>query len=207
MSNKALVIAFSWLWVASPSMASGQDIRNLARERAQKSSSEPILLPAPPSDFAPKSIEELTKEALLVVEARLSRGESTLAGHDEDRVITDYAMVVTNVLAGELPGKNRVSIPLVVAMRGGEAVVEGIVVRETDGNFGEIVDGAEYLLFLRSSRPPVDGRYEVYNGGIFQITDGHARSLRRQPPEEVGAGRGMALANVRAQIARGRAAR
>jgi len=149
----------------------------------------------------------MAREALLVVEASLWRGESFLAGSDEDRVITEYSIVVTNVLAGEPPGKNKVSIPLTLTMHRGEVVVEGVVVRNIDTNFGEIVHGAEHLMFLRTSRPPVDGRYEVYNGGIFQIADGHARSLRSSPPEAVGAGKGLPLAKLRAEILRGRAAR
>ena len=208
MSNWILVVMTSCLCVVLPSITSGQGIRDSAREHARKGSSEPMFWAAPPSDFARKSIAEMAREALLVVEASLWRGESYLGGSDSDRVITEYSMVVTNVLAGELPGKTKVSLPLTVTIRGGEVQVEGIVVRETNGNYsGELLDGAGYLLFLRTSRPPVEGRYEVFNGGILQISGEHARSLRRPPPEEIGGDRGLTLANVRADINRGRTAR
>src|SRR5687767_10353831 len=79
--------------------AAAQNLRELAREQAIRNPGVPLVQPAPPGDYRPKAIEELAREAVVVLQAKLTRINSYLSS-SEDRVLTDYSMLGPNVIAG-----------------------------------------------------------------------------------------------------------
>lgn len=161
--------------ISVPRSAFSQNLRDLARQQAVQNPGVPLDQPAPPGDYQPKSVEELAREADLVMHATLSRPHSYLSS-SEDRILTDYSIQKPIVVAGRLPDVSaRIPgqvQPLVLTVWGGTVTIEGIPVRGTDYNREPITDGGEYLLFLRKSRVPEPGRYEIYYGGAFEISQG-----------------------------------
>lgn len=158
-----------------PTAAFSQNLRDQARQQAVQNPGVPIYQPAPPDGHYPKLVEELAREADLVVHATLSHPHSYLSP-GEDRILTDYAIQKPNVIAGRLPQVSaRVPgqrVPLILTVWGGVVTLEGVPVRGKDQNRESIRDGGEYLLFLRQSRQPEPGRYEIYYGGAFEILAG-----------------------------------
>ncbi len=53
--------------------------------------------------------------------------------------------------------------------------------RSIDTNRGPIEEGAEYVILLRLSRLPGPGRYEIFYGGIFEVSQGQVKSLLYRP--------------------------
>ena len=101
----------------------------------------------------------------------------TYLSANEETVLTDYSVLAPEVIAGHLPlASTRVpgkTAPLILTCAGGEIVLDGVRVNIHDGhNYDRINDGSDYLLFLRPSRRQEAGRYEVYYGGIFEISQG-----------------------------------
>jgi hypothetical protein len=176
-----------WLVVANilsfSQITTAQDLRDLARDQARRNPGVPLEQPAPPGDYRPKTIEELTKEADLVVLAKLSRLRSYLSA-SADRVLTDYSIVESRVIAGQLPvlttQKPGTELPLTLTVFGGEINVDGVVVRGTDNNRDAISDSGQYVLFLRKSRQPGAGRYEIYYGGIFEVLHDKVKPLLKR---------------------------
>jgi hypothetical protein len=78
--------------------------------------------------------------------------------------------VLTPSRAGTAPA-------LILTTYGGEVVLEGVTVRGLDANREPITSEAQYLLFLKPSRSGQAGQYEIYNGGIFEVTRSNARAL------------------------------
>lgn len=157
-----------------------QNLRDLARQQAVRNPGVPLEQPAPPADYRPKTIEELTREADVVLVGQLVRLKSYL-GPSEDRILTDYTVLGAKVLGGRLSRMTQPApgaIPsLTVTVYGGEATVEGVLVRGTDTNRDPIKDGAQYVVFLKESRSAQAGRYEIYYGGISKwLESGSGRS-------------------------------
>jgi hypothetical protein len=159
--------------------AAAQDLLERARAHAEKYPGTPMLLPASPADYRPMTIEELTRAAEVVVQATLIESQSyvTLQG---DRVLTDYSIANPSFLAGRasvLESRGVKETPaLTLTAFGGEVVLAGVTVRASDFNRKPITPGAEYVLFLRPARRQA-GKFEVYNGGIFEVGGGRARAL------------------------------
>ena len=183
-SSKALVYLFAiatCLGVSSP--VASQELLELARAQAIRRPGRPVEIPAAPAHNPPKTLDQLTNEAVAVVQVTLSRINSYV-GSRGDRVLTDYLITTPMVIAGELPAPTqRVPRPgtsPILTVYGGEVVLEGVTVRCTDNNRDAIKDGAQYLIFLRPSRAPSTAgasRYEVYHGVIFEVSGDQVRGL------------------------------
>jgi hypothetical protein len=160
-----------------------QDLRELARGHAKRHPGEPMLQTASPAHYQPKTIEELTRAAEVVVQATLVQARSYVTP-DADRVLTDYLIVTPKVLAGRspvlTPSKAGTAPALILTTYGGEVVLEDVTVRGLGTNREPITSGAQYLLFLMPSRGGQAGQYEICYGGIFAIVGGSARALIRE---------------------------
>ncbi len=182
-STKAIiycVVIGAVLGVANPAL--GQNLRELARAQAIRDPGTPVQVPSPPGHYEAKTLEQLANEAVAVAQATLSRISSYLdpAG---DRVLTDYLITAPTVITGRLPDSvQRVPGPgtsSILTVYGGEVVLDGVTVRCVDTNRAAINDGGQYLLFLRPSRRPGPGRYEIYYGGIFEVSGDQVNGLLR----------------------------
>ena len=174
------------LLLLPPSTAGAQNLREIARHQAAKDPSVPLEIPAPPGHYEVKTMEEMGREARIVLEGRLSHPTSYL-GRSEDRVLTDYTVVEARVILGQLstpqserPGPGK---PIVLTVWGGQIDLEGVTVRGTDSDLNRITVGGRYLLFLRDSRANKPGHYEPYNGGIFEISGGRLKALLKNGNE------------------------
>ncbi len=174
--------------VDTAALAGAQRLRQWAREQNVRNPGERVEFPAPPWDYTPTTIEALTADSALVVVARLSRIKS-YPSRDEDFILTDYALLEPRILAGRAPiaaaRAPGAAPPLTLTVWGGEVVVEGVPIRGTDNNREAIVDGGEYLLFLRAPRS-VDSGYEIYNGAIFFVSEGRAKPLLKNAADIFG---------------------
>ena len=83
-------------------VAAAQNLRELAHEQAKRHPGEPLLQVASPADYKPKTIEALTREAEVIVQATLVQARSYVSP-DADRVLTDYSIVTPTVLVGRAP--------------------------------------------------------------------------------------------------------
>jgi hypothetical protein len=135
-SSKALVYLFAiatCLGVSSP--VASQELLELARAQAIRRPGRPVEIPAAPAHNQPKTLDQLTNEAVAVVQVTLSRINSYV-GSRGDRVLTDYLITTPMVIAGELPAPTqRVPRPgtsPILTVYGGEVVLEGVTVRCTD---------------------------------------------------------------------------
>ena len=171
---------------APATVAAQQNLREMARERAIGDPGSWIgAPPSPPGHFEPRTIEELTRGADVVVRARLRRPNTYLAGENESLVRTDFAIEEAMVLAGALesyvtrtPGA--ATPPLVLTVWGGDLTIDGIRIHGPDSNFRRPQDGALYLLFLRVSRAKQAGKYVVWDAGIFELSGEQLTPLLRE---------------------------
>jgi len=165
----------------SPLTAS-QNFPELARRLGPPPDGKPIPVPSSPGEYWRTTIEDVAREAVVVLRATLSRKYSYLAP-SEDRILTDYTMVNPQVIAGVLPVTTTETTgappPLTLTVWGGEAIVEGVPMRSVNVDIEPINDGGEYLLFLRPDRTPGPGRYEIYYGAIFEVSQELVRPLLR----------------------------
>jgi hypothetical protein len=156
-----------------------QTLRDQARELGPKNPGEPLYWPAPPAEFWPKTIDEITQEADLVVLAKLVRMKSYLSPH-EDSILTDYSISDMQVLTARTPLlPSRVpgtEVPLTLTVYGGDVTVDGVLIRGRDSNFEPIKDGGRYVLILKGSRSE-KGHYEIHQGGLFEIVQEDVRPL------------------------------
>lgn len=162
--------------------AEAQNLRDLARAHAADNPGVALQLTGSPGDYLPKGMAELASESEVVLRARLVRTTSYL-GPKEDRILTDYRIDVEQLISGDLPVTRTVpgSTPdLRLTVYGGELRVEGVLLRATDPNRGEIMDGRSYLLFLTRSRAGGPGSYEIHYGGIFEVSNDRVRPLLKQ---------------------------
>jgi hypothetical protein len=162
--------------------AGGQHLREMAKIHARKYPGMPLLQVGPVGDYLPKTIEELTREAEIVIHARLARLKSYV-GADGERVLSDFAIRDQLLLAARTAdaaaAAQGASQPLIVTVYGGEVMVEGVEVQSSSANSAAITDGGEYLLFLMKARLPGTGRYEPYYGAVFSIEQGKLKPLLR----------------------------
>jgi hypothetical protein len=128
----------------------------------------------------PLSVDELTKQSDLVLEAKVSRLKTYINSADT-AVITDLAILPTRVLAGTVPGATRTpgsAIPLVLTTYGGEVVRDGVTIRAENHGLEQLKESGSYLLFLRRSRFHKEpGVYEIYNAGAFEVSENSVRPL------------------------------
>ena len=122
----------------------------------------------------PLSIDEFTKRADLVLEARLSRLESYINAADT-AVVTEFEIQPIRILSGAVP----VEAPLVLFTNGGEVVRDGVTIREMIHDREELKESTVYLLFLRHRGPSPSG-YAILNVGVFERSNQAARPLARQ---------------------------
>lgn len=175
-------LVFTVLGVSRPAV--GQELLEIARAHAIRYPGLPVQIPSPPGHYEPKTLDQLTNEAVSVVQATLSRIGSYVGGSRGDRVLTDYLIAAPIVIAGQLPvSVQRAPSPgiaPILTVYGGEVVIEGVTVRCTDINRAAIKDGAQYLVFLRPSRGPSkagESRYEIHYGGIFEVLADEVKGL------------------------------
>jgi hypothetical protein len=183
--SKAFVYLFIVGMVLSVSRpAIGQELLELARAQAMRYPGLPVQIPSPPGHYERKTVDQLTNEAVAVVQAKLSRIRSYVGGSRGDRVLTDYLIIEPAVIAGQLPALVQ-RVPSsgtspILTVYGGEVVIEGVTVRCTDTDRAAIEDGAQHLIFLRPARTPGTsgtGRYEIHYGGIFEVSADEVKAL------------------------------
>jgi hypothetical protein len=159
-----------------------QSLHEAAKRYAERYPGQPMLLPGPVGDTPPKTVAELTRGAEVVFHARVAKLETYL-GKDGRRVLTDYAIQDQVLLAGRTAGAVAraldTSKPLVVTVIGGDQTIEGVEVHAHSSDSASIVDGGEYILFLRLGRGRED-RYEPYNAAIFAVQEGKVKPLHKQ---------------------------
>lgn len=77
-------------------------------------------------------------------------------GPNEDRILTDYRIILEQLTAGTLPlttGKTTDRAqPLTLTVYGSDLTLEGVLLSAGNPNCDEIVEGRSYLLFLAHSR-------------------------------------------------------
>jgi hypothetical protein len=163
-----------------PGTAQAQDLRALARAHAAKNAEAPLVLTGPPGDYQPKNVHDLARESDVVLRGTLTP-IATYLGPNEDRILTDYRIDVEQLLAGKMPPmtseKPSNIPPRVLTVYGGELRLEGVWLRASDPNREEIVAGKSYLLFLMPSRRDDPGYYEIYHGGIFEVSSDGVKPL------------------------------
>jgi hypothetical protein len=155
-------------------------LREMVRAHVQKFPGKPLTI-GQVVDPQAKTVAELTREAKVVFHARLFKVKSYVWKNGET-ILTDYAIREQQLLAARsdtaIIRATDISKPLIVTVWGGEVTVDGVKVRATTLNEDTIVEGGEYVLFLKPSRAYAD-QYEPYNAGIFAIRDGKVRPTRK----------------------------
>lgn len=91
-------------------------------------------------------------------------------------------------------------MPLILTVYGGEVIVDSVLIRGTDNDRAAIKDGEQYLLFLRQSRRPGAGRYEIYHGGVFEILQDKVTPLLKRADAVFKGSVGATLKDLIAQI-------
>ena len=155
-------------------------LREMVKAHAQKFPGEPLSMGRvvdPPA----KTVAELTREAEVVFLARLFK-VNTYVWKNAETILTDYAIREEHLLAARsdtaIIRATDISKPLILTVYGGELTVDGVKVRATTLNAETVVDGGEYVLFLKLSRAYGD-QYEPYNAGIFAVRDGKVRPIHK----------------------------
>jgi hypothetical protein len=184
MSRSIIIVCLLMFVVADISGgATSQKLRELAREHAHKNSKTPLQVPAPPRDYWPKPIEEIAREAEVVLQAKLSPMKSYISA-SADYIATDYSIRDAQVVVGRLPivasRTPGAVVPLILTDWGGETMVDGVLIRAIETSREAIKSDTEYLLFLRPARPQHEGQYEIYYGAIFEVTEDKVRPLLHQ---------------------------
>lgn len=181
-SQRICAIAISIL-CSGGALATGQNLREVARERGRQNPGAVLQHTAPPAEYLSKSIEDIAREADAVVQGRLVATRSYL-GANADRVLTDYRIVDPAIITGALPALSAatpgISTSLVLTVLGGDVTIEGVRIRSTDNNRAAIEDGGSYVVALKKSRAGEPGHYEIYSGAIFEVRDGRVTALIKQ---------------------------
>ena len=157
-----------------------------ARKQSMENPGVPLNQPAPPGDYWPTEIATVSREATVVLVARLSKLKSYVAPGG-DHILTDYEIRAPRVIAGAFAmvakGRPGQGTPLILTVYGGDVVLVGVQVRGTDYNREAINDGAEFLLFLRETPGKEPGRYQIHYGAIFEVSGQSARPLLKGADE------------------------
>ncbi len=161
--------------------ASAQDTRNLrAQVEEFRRGERKGVGSSSMRDYTPRTIEQLTADADLVLVGTLKPTQSYLSPNEQD-VLTDYAISEYRILAGALmatPGPLGTVTPPVLTMVGGEMMLDGVPARTTNFNF-EPFDEGRYLLFLaRSGKEP--WRYRLAHAGVFALNGEQVRPMLNQ---------------------------
>jgi hypothetical protein len=180
----AFLFVVAILGCGSAAFVGEQSLQELARRHARSNPGAPLEQPAPPDEYAPRTVEEVVRDADLVLEATLTQPESYVP-QSGDRVLTNYSMVAPRVISGSVPvaavsRPGATTAPLVLTVYGGELTLEGVRVRGTDQNRDAIKSGGRYVVILRSARGGRAGQYELYYGGIFEIAGGKVHALHKK---------------------------
>jgi hypothetical protein len=86
------------------SVLSAQTLRDRVREFGREHPDAVYRFPRAPGDFAgPQTIEGIARSADLVVQCKLTKGETRLVA--DEVAVTDYAIVEPSLLAGRLPAQ------------------------------------------------------------------------------------------------------
>jgi hypothetical protein len=174
------------LTLGVPTLVTAQNLRALAREHALINPGTVMTLTAAPGDYLPKTFEELSTESDVVVQGKLVLIKSYLGGL-EDRVLSDYRLVAPVVVAEAFsndPSQTpKLGAPLTITVWGGNVEIDGVQLSATDNNREPIVPGQDYLLFLRRSRQQGPSLYEIYYGGVFEISGTRLKPLLKKGRE------------------------
>lgn len=156
------------------STLSAQTLRDRVREFGREHPNAVYRFPRAPVDFAgPQTIEGIARNADVVVQCKLTKGDTRLVA--DEVVVTDYAIVEPLLLVGRLPAQQTSqpgapTTPMTLSVWGGKMVVDGVPV-EAEGGYAP-KEGSTYVLFLRPARrSTLPNNYELYAEGIFE-TDG-----------------------------------
>ena len=149
------------------------------------------------------NVEELAKQATLVLEATVTRIRTYINATDT-AVVTDFAMTPLRVLAGQVPVTASrapgVASPLIVTVYGGEVVKDGITIRAENHTLEPLKDRSTYLLFLRPS-PQEPRQFNVFNAAVFEVMDDTVRPLARGGRQLFGDFIGVPRADLARRIA------
>jgi hypothetical protein len=167
--------------MAVPSFA--QNLRASARRQAIEKPGEPLLFVHGPVEYVPKPVEQVASGAIAVLQAKLVRVKSYLDSTARS-ILTEYMITEPTVVAGHLPTvAERVPTagkPLILTTVGGEIIVEGVTIRGENPSCDPIKEGAQYLLFLGSSRERGPNRYGIHYGAIFELSGNELKPLMKQ---------------------------
>src|SRR3954469_15415538 len=151
---------------------SAQTLRDRVREFGREHPNAVYRFPRAPVDFAgPQSIEGIARNADVVVQCKLAKGDTRLVANEV--VVTDYAIAEPLLLAGRLPAQQTSqpgapTTPMTLTVWGGKMVLEGVRVEALGGYAPK--EGSTYVLFLRPARrSTLPNNYELYAEGIFEI--------------------------------------
>ena len=127
------------------------------------------------------NIDDLAKQAVLVVEARVT-WMKTYINQADTAILSDFGVVPMRVMAGHPPpaASNRpgVPTPFVVTTYGGEVVKNGVTVRAVSHSIEQLRSNGIYLLFLKPFGKEA-GHFNIVNAAAFEITDDRIRPLAR----------------------------
>jgi hypothetical protein len=150
-------------------------------ERVEASGGKPLTIPALP-ETVPLSIDELSARSDLVVQGKLVRLRSYVS-EDGTKIFTDYhlvprqMLVVRTKVTTPTPGQTP---PIVLAVLGGEVMINGTRVTMSNSKMLPLKDQADFLIFARGTNG--DGtRFELTGGsaGIFEVEASSVKSLLR----------------------------
>jgi len=160
--------------------AERQNLRALARAHAAATPETPLEMVGPLGDYRPKNLTELATESDIVLRGTLTP-VNTYLGRNEDRILTDYRIQTQQLIAGSAPPATLRTPgnvqPFILTVYGGELRLDGVLVRATDPNRGDIVQGKSYLLFVKRSRSGDAGYYEIYHGAMFEVSENRVKPV------------------------------
>jgi hypothetical protein len=174
MSRQARASTGIVLWIVVGVVVCGSTLRAQTisdRIRAARLSDVPLMMIGSVDESGVLTLAELVKASDLVVEASVVHVRTYANDRDTD-ILTDFAIVPNQVLAGSVPVG--VSTPgatagLMLTTYGGEIVRDGVHVRAIKHGLRPVMEGVRYLLFLKKWTAP--GTYQIYNAAAFELSD------------------------------------
>jgi hypothetical protein len=130
---------------------------------------------------SPLTLEQMTKASSLVLEAQLRTLRTERLKNDKG-VRTDFTVIPTRIHHGVVAGNVATpgaSVPIVLSVKQGRLVVDGLVIIGDVMGFEPLKDGVSYLLFLAPSVTKEPGHYQLYNYGAFELNSDTMRPLAR----------------------------
>jgi hypothetical protein len=129
-------------------------------------------------EVQPLTVEELSAQSDLVLEAKLSRLRTYVNARDT-AVVTDFAIIPDRALKGSVTSATMtpgIAAPLILTTLGGEVVRDGILVTTENHNMRPLREGVQYLLFLTKFGTE-KGVYQIFNAAAFELTGDRIRML------------------------------